>query len=88
MDRVYAVVLRSAEEARLVHDSLAEAFGEGSVVAIRNNSLVMVDADTTPNKVAEEAGISEDRTGIVMELGGRYAGYMPKRFWEWLRAHK
>lgn len=88
MDRTFAVVLRNAEEARAACSSLVEAFGDANVVGIISNSLVMVDTDAAAREIMEEAGLNQDRAGIVLEMGGGYAGYMPSRFWEWLREHK
>ena len=85
MARLYVVALPDPDSAYEVHHQLSEAYDSNNILWAVGDSMLLVRSSSDCEAIADDAGLNEDRPGVVFRLTSDYAGYMPKDFWEWLR---
>ena len=85
---LYVLVLENTQASHHVFESLIEDFGEDNVYwCLGNNEaffLVATSAPDASDRIAESAGISNERLGIVFHLSSGYCGTADIALWSWL----
>ena len=84
MTPIYIVALDDAQHVQDTLDQLAKAYKSKNVFAA-TDSMLLVRSASSCKSVADSAGLSEERVGVVFRLGSGYSGFMERDFWQWLR---